>query len=215
MNKEYEDIGKRLKEEAVGKYGSVAGLEKKLNRADKSLGQYTSGRNKPGQKLQNEFTSAGLDIKYIMTGKKKEEEQNFVIPTGHFFRVVMSIDAGDPVLIFKEENMTGEKVFFPFGSPETCFALKVVGNSMTCEGARSIQEGALALADLSENPLPGDVVAVSLTGGRQMIKQYMEGPEKEYVTLRSFNPDYPDIVVKKQEVHKMVRIIGISNFKRL
>lgn len=209
--------GQRIRDFGEGKFGKrgMSKLAEALHISPQALTTYLNNSRIPGHVFQQKLRELGADVEYIMTGKKKEEEQNFVIPAGHFFRVVMSIDAGDPVLIFKEENMTGEKVFFPFGSPETCFALKVVGNSMTCEGARSIQEGALALADLSENPLPGDVVAVSLTGGRQMIKQYMEGPEKEYVTLHSFNPDYPDIVVKKQEVHKMVRIIGISNFKRL
>lgn len=160
---------------------------------------------------------------FLLAQKYKELEKenellkqgtNYVgLKGGRWYKVIYSIDAGDPVQIFREENYTGEEVYFPFGNEETCFPLKVVGDSMTCATGDSIPDGEYVLADLSETPLPGDVVVISLSAGRQMIKQYIEGPE-DSITLRSFNSDYPDIIVRKVDVVKMIRVIGQGHFKR-
>lgn len=81
MNK-YTEIGSRLKDFAVKKYGSVAELERILGVNRAYLSQYVTGRNKPGAKLLNELRLLHADIDYIMTGKR-----NVVLEVDHETRV--------------------------------------------------------------------------------------------------------------------------------
>ncbi|HEX2866517.1 MAG TPA: S24 family peptidase [Ignavibacteriales bacterium] len=211
-------------------------LAEKLNILPQHVNKYLTGELDP-LNLVDQLMLMDINIQWLLTGEGPQYtgklaarltqmaegvknspllsgEQNIITPKyGHWYKVVNSIDAGDPLQIYREENYTGEEVYFPFGNTETCFPLKVVGDSMTCSTDDSIPNGEYVLADLSETPLPGDIVVISLTGGRQMIKQYIDGPE-DNITLRSFNPNYPDIIIKKTDVIKMIRVIGQGHFKR-
>jgi SOS-response transcriptional repressor LexA len=82
----------------------------------------------------------------------------------------------------------------------------VAGDSMTSNNRNSIYDGDYVLVDMDAEIINGDIVVVSLLNGRDLIKQFIKGPEEGKVTLRSFNPRNPDIIINEVEVQVMYRV---------
>lgn len=98
-----------------------------------------------------------------------------------------SIPAGGPVV--SEENVE-EWMSFGEGqikSPESCFVLRVRGDSMIGAG---IFEGDFVIASTKVTPKAGSVV-VALVDGGSTVKRYMLDRGKPY--LKAENPKYSDI----------------------
>lgn len=68
-------IGERIKEFAISKYGSVAGLAKATDRKPQYWDHYIANRNRPGTKSQSLLRSVGADVDFIMTGRKPAKEE--------------------------------------------------------------------------------------------------------------------------------------------
>lgn len=58
-------------------------------------------------------------------------------------------------------------------------------------------------------PLSGDIVAVTLVNGRQMVKQLILNPAQE-IELRSYNPIHPPIYIDKADISAMYRVVYIQ-----
>lgn len=209
------EIGLRIRECAEKRFGKrgMSAYAKALGISPAVLNDYLSGKTKPGNKMQERFRDIGEDVEYIMTGEKKPIiETNIILAKGKMYKVIISVNAGDPDHIFREENYTGEEVFFAI-ERERAFSVKVIGDSMQCNNAKTINPGDYVLVDMDAAIFNGDVIVVNLRSGRQMIKQFIQG-ENDEIILRSFNPDHPDIVVKQYDVITMFRIIAAQSQRR-
>lgn len=71
--------------------------------------------------------------------------------------------------------------------PETCFALRVTGESMINAG---ILEGDLVMADAKKEPRNGDIVIALIDGGNT-VKRFIQGKKGTY--LQAENEMYHDI----------------------
>ena len=81
--KNNEQIGKRLSEEIEQKFGSLKGAALAIGVASGAYFRpYIAGTSKPGMTLRNKLKKAGVDVDYVMTGKRisvpsvKSDEQN-------------------------------------------------------------------------------------------------------------------------------------------
>lgn len=205
------EISQRLREFGEQKFGKrgMAKFAEALGMTPGALSSsYLSGRSVPGHKLQGKLRELGADVEFIMTGHKTIiEESNVFRVKGAWFKVVRSINAGDPEYIFSEVNYTGEDIWFPYEKTERCFSMTVVGDSMTSPVGKSIKEGEYILVDMDLDIINGDVVVVSLVNGRDLIKQYFANPDDNTVTLKSFNPRYTDYTVKADDITVMYRAV--------
>ncbi len=81
--------------------------------------------------------------------------------------------------------------------------LQVNGDSMTDK----ICNGDLVLVDLTIIPKDGDIVAVRLINGEQLIKR-----QKQFeglVVLYSENEEYQPIMIKKSEIAEMRKVVKV------
>lgn len=203
-------IGDRLREFGETKFGKrgMSKLAAALNIPPQSLNNYLKNSQKPGNIMQEKLRNIGADVEYIMTGKRSkviESDYNALRPHTKKFKVVKSVDAGNPTFIYREENVEYEIDLEYHGNPERCYLVKVVGESMKSTNGKNIEEGDLVLVDMDVQVLNGDVVVVSLTNGREMVKRYIDAGD-DNVILRSNNPDYPDIPVKASDIVVMHRV---------
>ncbi len=210
-------VGERLREFGEKLYGKrgMSKFAEALEMTPQSLQNYLKTSKKPGNTFQDKLRNLGADVEYIMTGEQKNVIQsNIIMAKGHFFKVIISVNAGDPEHIFREENYSGEEIFFPFPYKERAFAVKVLGDSMENPNGKSINDGDFVFVDMDAGILNGDVVVVNLRSGRQMIKQFIQG-DIDNIIFRSYNLQHPDIKVKQSEVITMFRVLGRTNFERL
>lgn len=124
---------------------------------------------------------------------------------GNLFPIVAKCYAGEPDMIFQETNIQ-DYTFFEYAKTEKCFALRVVGDSMTGGNGKSIDNGDIVLIDMDAQILSGDIVLAILNNGRELIKQYQNGKD-DIVKLISFNPQYPPIELKEGDVASMYRVM--------
>ncbi|MBI2619397.1 MAG: hypothetical protein HYW57_04895 [Ignavibacteriales bacterium] len=70
---EKKEISKRLREEVLTRYGSIKALAGEIGKSQQYLNIYLSGINAPGPKVRELLRRAGLDVPYIMTGRREQE----------------------------------------------------------------------------------------------------------------------------------------------
>ena len=124
--------------------------------------------------------------------------------------VVGIFTGGDPALIYREDNIL-HYTYVPLDNVTNLFALRVEGDSMvhTDRPEKSIYPGDYVIIDTSHAPLSGDIVAVTLVNGRQMVKQLILNPAQE-IELRSYNPIHPPIYINKADISAMYRVVYIQ-----
>lgn len=132
-------------------------------------------------------------------------DYNTLPANGKFFPVIAKCYAGEPNMIFQESNIHGY-AFFKYPKEERCFAIQVIGDSMSGNNHKSIDDGDIVLVDMDAEILNGDVVLAVLKNGRELIKQYQSG-ERDKVSLVSFNPQYPHIELKEEDFVAIYRIM--------
>lgn len=69
---EKEEISTRLREEIRRTYGTMKALADAIGRSQQYVNIYASGINAPGPKVRELLRSAGLDVAYVMTGRREE-----------------------------------------------------------------------------------------------------------------------------------------------
>lgn len=103
------------------------------------------------------------------------------------------------------ENVSG-LAFFKYPYFLNCFCCENYGDFMTDRSSvQSLNDGDYLLADLTQKILSGDVVIARITGDRDIVRQIIFGPENK-ITLKCFNPRYPDIVLDKNEIQYMAKV---------
>ena len=75
MNEKAE-IASRLREEALARFGSIKAFGEALQKNQQYLNVYLSGINSPGPKVRRLLEKAGLDVAYIMSGRRGREVTN-------------------------------------------------------------------------------------------------------------------------------------------
>ena len=75
MNEKTE-IAARLREEALARFGSIKAFAEAVQKNQQYLNVYLSGVNSPGPKVRRLLEKAGLDVAYIMSGRKGKEVTN-------------------------------------------------------------------------------------------------------------------------------------------
>jgi SOS-response transcriptional repressor LexA len=119
------------------------------------------------------------------------------------FRIVSDLSAGKPTEFFDDHTLGSGDIVLPYPH-KNCLALVVKGSGMTDR----INEGDLVLVDLTIIPKDGDIVAVRLTNGRQLIKRHKQFDGN--IVLYSENEEYEPLIIKKSdiaEIRKVVKII--------
>jgi transcriptional regulator with XRE-family HTH domain len=66
-------IATRLREEILRKYGSIKAFSEAIGKTQQYVNVYLSGINSPGPKVRNLLERAGLDVPFIMTGRREVE----------------------------------------------------------------------------------------------------------------------------------------------
>lgn len=118
------------------------------------------------------------------------------------YPIVTEVFAGESMSINISENTT-EFVYLPYNKKDNCFAVKVNGNSMN----GVIHDGEIALADMDQPLINDCVVIVRLKDGRQLIKRYRALTD-EMVMFSSDSPGYQPIVVRKEEIEAIYKVVG-------
>lgn len=72
----YADISARLKECLLAIYGTVNAASEALGMSAQSLSPYLNGRRAPGNKVLPRLEKAGVDVAFVLTGRKANEEFN-------------------------------------------------------------------------------------------------------------------------------------------
>ena len=75
MNEKTE-IAARLREEALARFGSIKAFGEAVQKNQQYLNVYLSGINSPGPKVRRLLEKAGLDVAYIMSGRRGKEVAN-------------------------------------------------------------------------------------------------------------------------------------------
>lgn len=139
------------------------------------------------------------DLEYELhnTNTKKQK--------GNFFPIIAKCFAGEPEMIFQDTNIEDQS-YFTYSKVDRCFALRVVGDSMSGGNHKSIDDGDIVLVDMDADIMSGDVVLALLQNGRELIKQY-QNDEADKIRLVSFNLQYPPIILKETDIIAMYRVM--------
>ncbi|MGA9406493.1 MAG: hypothetical protein WBW71_05095 [Bacteroidota bacterium] len=70
------EIAARLREEALARFGSIKAFAEAVQKNQQYLNVYLSGINSPGPKVRRLLEKAGLDVAYIMSGRRGKEVAN-------------------------------------------------------------------------------------------------------------------------------------------
>ncbi len=126
--------------------------------------------------------------------------------------IVGVFSGGDPKLIYREDNILGQLDVMELQSTTNLFAVQVEGDSMIhpTNKDKSIEPGDFAIVDTSIPPMSGDIVAISLKNGRQMIKQFVVDKAGE-IELRSYNKDeHPVIYINYSDIDAIYKVVWIQ-----
>jgi SOS-response transcriptional repressor LexA len=172
---------------------------------------YLSGRSVPGPEFLLKLINKGLDVVWLLTGEGEEgkkltvneiSEMGYDVKKIRTFPIVSQLSAGD-VRVYFEDNGIENFITLPY-SHSNCVALKVDGDSMSPK----IDEGDLILIDFYADTKPGDIVAVRLKNGSQLLKRYLQS-KSSFVFLYSDNNKYPPMVIHQKEVELIYKVVKI------
>ena len=71
---EKDKIAERLREEVLARFGSIKAFSESIGKTQQYVNIYLSGINAPGPKLRQILAKSGLDVPYVMTGRRGEAE---------------------------------------------------------------------------------------------------------------------------------------------
>jgi transcriptional regulator with XRE-family HTH domain len=67
---EKKDIAERLREEVLRRFGSIKAFADAIGKSQQYVNVYLAGSNSPGPKVRTLMHKAGLDVAYVMTGRR-------------------------------------------------------------------------------------------------------------------------------------------------
>jgi len=185
------------------------------------ISNYEKDKSNPDPETLTKIAELGaVSLDWLITGKDRTYTPRTLQPENapneldqKIFKgvpVVGIFTGGDPALIYREDNIL-HYTYVPLDNVTNLFALRVEGDSMvhTDRPEKSIYPGDYVIIDTSHAPLSGDIVAVTLVNGRQMVKQLILNPAQE-IELRSYNPIHPPIYINKADISAMYRVVFIQ-----
>lgn len=120
--------------------------------------------------------------------------------------IITKVQGGDPRLIYREDNIDGKTVLPPGIIAD--FAVIVEGDSMyNPSSPKSIAPGDYVFCSTNETALPGDLVVLLTSEGRQLLKQYYKNIGEDKKEFKSFNPDYPEFHLHNDQIEIMLRVV--------
>lgn len=85
---EKNEIAARLREEALARFGSIKAFAEAVEKTPQYLNVYLSGINAPGPKVRRLLEKAGLDVPYIMSGRRGKELTTAASETDQIFQLM-------------------------------------------------------------------------------------------------------------------------------
>lgn len=116
------------------------------------------------------------------------------------YPILNYIYRGEPSMVFKEIPL--DYLYVPYHQKE-CFGYKAKDKSM--EPTISIDD--VVLIDLIRPVMEGNIVAVLLTSGEELIRRYHKAGSN--IILNSDNTDHPPRIVAEDQIDKIYRVIKI------
>jgi hypothetical protein len=112
---EKSEIAARLRKEALAKFGSLKTFSEAVQKTPQYLNVYLSGINAPGPKLRRLLEKAGLDVAYIMSGRKESETTDTANEARQIFQLMKEKGIGT-VEDLRERLEREERIQRLFGS---------------------------------------------------------------------------------------------------
>lgn len=171
--------------------GAVAHLEKAISESSRHLPKIA--------------VALSTSVEWLTTGKNAPSGNIIAIPAGQQVPLISSVRAGN----WGEINDHEPDTDITFTARETtpskyAFALRVDGDSMTCDSGLSFPEGTVLIVEPERNPKAGDfVVAKDVVTQKATFKRLTTDGARWY--LRALNRDYPPIEIDAPEQ----RVIGV------
>jgi len=198
-------VAQRLQEFGQRKVGGDHGWQRRFAEAlevsPQTISSYLSGARRPGFEMQAKLRALGCDIEWLMTGAKKDEDENQTmgIPMNHripFLGKVVATPGGKEYF----EDFEARGLFVPSAVPGNYFALEVEGVSMM-DADPPIYPGDILIFEKGKQPKSGDIVAVALTDGSKMVK-ILKHRSAEEVELHSANKHlkFPYVTIAKEDI---------------
>lgn len=156
--------------------------------------------------LTGEYSEAKKIVRELTSKQAREEAKKNLVPylqklKMRVFPIVSKIAAGT-MKEYYEQLDPENTIVVPY-KHDNCVALQVDGDSM----ADKIDNGDLVLVDLYKNVKDGDIVAVRLKSGEQLVKRFKR--INGTVILYSDNNKYTPISVKETEVEVLKKVVKI------
>jgi len=192
-----------------------------------AVSHWEKGLRKPDIDMLQKIAEKGdEDFYWLLTGKKyndtePKEAVNTIFKEGakasefkrikrslnkvglQTFRIVSSLAAGRPIEFFEDNQLGNEQdIVLPYPH-KNCLVLQVQGDSMTDK----INSGDLVLVDLTILPKDGDIVAIRLKNGEQLIKRFKKFDG--WYMFYSENEEYEPIVKKENEIDQVRKVVKI------
>ena len=184
---EYEEIGKRLRSWALGKYKSLTAFGRALGVSPQVVNDYVGGRKRPGIDMQRKIEALGADMAFIMTGREVLDPDVLIQSE---YPVVSRIRAGSgengtAYVMESRESMPGPALRGLAGA----MYFEVDGDSMQ----PMYWSGDLVLAHPNHHPTNGEFGIIGYDNDQSCLKQFFFNGH--ILTLRSLNPRHEDIVL--------------------
>ena len=208
-----QSLAERLKFLRESKGLSLRKLAEHINVHFSTLGSYERGRRNPDLetlKMLAEFYNVSIDYLLGLVDdpqghlKGEVELPRFDKPQ-KTVPLLGKVSAGQGIPA--EEDIIG---FIPLEPGENAdFALKVKGHSMH----PLLQDGDIVFVRKQPVARNGQLAVVRINGDEGVIKKFYK--DRSGVTLRSENPEYPPIYIKKDKWDNECEIIGVVvSYKR-
>jgi len=85
---EKNEIAARLREEALAQFGSIKAFAEAVEKTPQYLNVYLSGINAPGPKVRRLLEKVGLDVAYIMSGRRGKERGADMVESDRIFALM-------------------------------------------------------------------------------------------------------------------------------
>jgi hypothetical protein len=201
------EISKRLKKWGLEEFGSLVSFAQALGISQQSLHDYTSGRTRPGNKMQPRLRRLGCDVEWLMTGSSARAAlpgslRQRSMPVGwakYEGRVVTALDGKEEL---QRKGVT-EKAGVPYRRG-SFFCLEIVGDGLLSAVPLPVYPGDVCIFESERQPKNGDIVAARLKRSRLVVRvvNHVSSHELELSTANKYR-NYPSIKVKKSDIEQI------------
>lgn len=208
------EIGDRLKDFGIKRFGDVKKFAEALGMKPPSLYNYFNNESKPGAEFLLKLIELGCDVDWLLTGERslalvREKGVEYIAVDNALkndkllfeYPIVADVPAGR-----SEINHHDWPEYIKIDiDPREHFALKVdkeYGISM----APYIEPGDVLFCSFSRKFNDGDIVVARYDGTKGAVKRIFMN---EQITLISFNPLESPIVISKKQLQQVFKVVLI------